>query len=122
MNQVKQLQRSMQSMTVGLRELIGGISDGVTQIASAAELCPLLRLLPINLTLGITQLCPLLRLLRSDWLLLGLAMWYQERLGILLSPTADFPLTPSYPVAPQPLGQHWWAVIPRPTPQAMRIP
>ncbi|MGU9818543.1 methyl-accepting chemotaxis protein [Pseudomonas sp. LF135] len=27
----------MQSMTVGLRELIGGISDGVTQIASAAE-------------------------------------------------------------------------------------
>ncbi|WP_410021905.1 MULTISPECIES: methyl-accepting chemotaxis protein [unclassified Pseudomonas] len=27
----------MQSMTTGLRELIGGISDGVTQIASAAE-------------------------------------------------------------------------------------
>jgi methyl-accepting chemotaxis protein len=29
--------RAMQSMTQGLRELIGGISDGVTQIASAAE-------------------------------------------------------------------------------------
>lgn len=27
----------MQRMTVSLRQLIGGISDGVTQIASAAE-------------------------------------------------------------------------------------
>ncbi|WP_294737759.1 methyl-accepting chemotaxis protein [uncultured Pseudomonas sp.] len=36
-DELGQLQRSMQSMTVGLRELIGGISDGVTQIASAAE-------------------------------------------------------------------------------------
>ena len=31
------LQRAMQGMTVGLRQLIGGISEGVTQIASAAE-------------------------------------------------------------------------------------
>ncbi|WP_437179486.1 methyl-accepting chemotaxis protein [Pseudomonas tehranensis] len=36
-DELGQLQRSMQSMTVGLRQLIGGISDGVTQIASAAE-------------------------------------------------------------------------------------
>jgi methyl-accepting chemotaxis protein len=31
------LQRSMQEMTLSLRQLISGISDGVTQIASAAE-------------------------------------------------------------------------------------
>ncbi|MGR3887183.1 HAMP domain-containing protein [Pseudomonas sp. 1152_12] len=36
-DELGQLQRAMQSMTIGLRELIGGISDGVTQIASAAE-------------------------------------------------------------------------------------
>ncbi|QVW23715.1 methyl-accepting chemotaxis protein [Pseudomonas hormoni] len=36
-DELGQLQRSMQRMTLGLRELIGGISDGVTQIASAAE-------------------------------------------------------------------------------------
>jgi methyl-accepting chemotaxis protein len=36
-DELGQLQRAMQNMTVGLRELIGGISDGVTQIASAAE-------------------------------------------------------------------------------------
>ena len=36
-DELGQLQRAMQSMTVGLRELIGGVSDGVTQIASAAE-------------------------------------------------------------------------------------
>ena len=36
-DELGQLQRSMQSMTQGLRELVGGISDGVTQIASAAE-------------------------------------------------------------------------------------
>ncbi|PTT96690.1 methyl-accepting chemotaxis protein, partial [Pseudomonas sp. HMWF031] len=36
-DELGQLQRAMQSMTQGLRELIGGISDGVTQIASAAE-------------------------------------------------------------------------------------
>jgi methyl-accepting chemotaxis protein len=36
-DELGQLQRAMQSMTLGLRELIGGISDGVTQIASAAE-------------------------------------------------------------------------------------
>ncbi|WP_347903369.1 methyl-accepting chemotaxis protein [Pseudomonas purpurea] len=36
-DELGQLQRAMQGMTVGLRELIGGISDGVTQIASAAE-------------------------------------------------------------------------------------
>ncbi|OYQ17653.1 methyl-accepting chemotaxis protein [Pseudomonas mandelii] len=36
-DELGQLQRSMQSMTLGLRELIGGISDGVAQIASAAE-------------------------------------------------------------------------------------
>lgn len=36
-DEMGQLQRSMQTMTVSLRELIGGISDGVTQIASAAE-------------------------------------------------------------------------------------
>ena len=32
-----QLQGSLQRMVIGLRQLIGGISDGVTQIASAAE-------------------------------------------------------------------------------------
>nr|WP_095148236.1 methyl-accepting chemotaxis protein [Pseudomonas sp. Irchel s3a18] len=36
-DELGQLQRAIQSMSVGLRELIGGISDGVTQIASAAE-------------------------------------------------------------------------------------
>jgi len=36
-DELGQLQRAMQSMTVGLRQLIGGISDGVTQIANAAE-------------------------------------------------------------------------------------
>ena len=36
-DELGQLQRAMQSMTLGLRDLIGGISDGVTQIASAAE-------------------------------------------------------------------------------------
>ncbi len=36
-DELGQLQRSMQHMTVSLRELIGGIGDGVTQIASAAE-------------------------------------------------------------------------------------
>ncbi|MET3050232.1 MULTISPECIES: methyl-accepting chemotaxis protein [Pseudomonas] len=36
-DELGQLQRSMQRMTVSLRELIGGIGDGVTQIASAAE-------------------------------------------------------------------------------------
>ncbi|SDS27884.1 methyl-accepting chemotaxis protein [Pseudomonas asplenii] len=36
-DELGQLQRAMQSMTVSLRKLIGGISDGVTQIASAAE-------------------------------------------------------------------------------------
>ncbi|MCP1453775.1 methyl-accepting chemotaxis protein [Pseudomonas kilonensis] len=36
-DELGQLQRAMQSMTVGLRQLIGGISDSVTQIASAAE-------------------------------------------------------------------------------------
>jgi len=36
-DELGQLQRAMQSMTLGLRELISGISDGVTQIASAAE-------------------------------------------------------------------------------------
>ncbi|AWY42351.1 HAMP domain-containing protein [Pseudomonas putida] len=36
-DELGQLQRSIQGMTQGLRELIGGISDGVTQIASAAE-------------------------------------------------------------------------------------
>ncbi|MBZ9784313.1 methyl-accepting chemotaxis protein [Pseudomonas sp. REP124] len=36
-DELGQLQRSIQGMTLGLRELIGGISDGVTQIASAAE-------------------------------------------------------------------------------------
>ncbi|AXP06587.1 methyl-accepting chemotaxis protein [Pseudomonas fluorescens] len=36
-DELGQLQRAMQSMTVGLRQLIGGISEGVTQIASAAE-------------------------------------------------------------------------------------
>ncbi|ROM77529.1 methyl-accepting chemotaxis protein [Pseudomonas brassicacearum] len=36
-DELGQLQRTMQSMTVGLRQLIGGISDSVTQIASAAE-------------------------------------------------------------------------------------
>ncbi|MBC3366484.1 methyl-accepting chemotaxis protein [Pseudomonas sp. SWRI154] len=36
-DELGQLQRAMQSMTVGLRHLIGSISDSVTQIASAAE-------------------------------------------------------------------------------------
>ncbi|KPA92396.1 methyl-accepting chemotaxis protein [Pseudomonas asplenii] len=36
-DELGQLQRAMQSMTISLRKLIGGISDGVTQIASAAE-------------------------------------------------------------------------------------
>jgi len=36
-DELGQLQSSIQRMTVSLRELIGGISDGVTQIASAAE-------------------------------------------------------------------------------------
>ncbi len=36
-DELGQLQRSMQGMTVSLRELIRGISMGVTQIASAAE-------------------------------------------------------------------------------------
>ncbi|MBA1204867.1 HAMP domain-containing protein [Pseudomonas capeferrum] len=36
-DEMGQLQASMQRMTLGLRELIGGIGDGVTQIASAAE-------------------------------------------------------------------------------------
>ena len=36
-DELGQLQRSMQRMTVSLRQLIGGIGDGVTQIASAAE-------------------------------------------------------------------------------------
>ncbi|NWA06709.1 methyl-accepting chemotaxis protein [Pseudomonas gingeri] len=36
-DELGQLQRAMHSMTVSLRKLIGGISDGVTQIASAAE-------------------------------------------------------------------------------------
>ncbi|VVN75311.1 Methyl-accepting chemotaxis protein McpQ [Pseudomonas fluorescens] len=35
-DELGQLQRAMQRMTVGLRELIGGIGEGVTQIASAA--------------------------------------------------------------------------------------
>ncbi|WP_028631950.1 methyl-accepting chemotaxis protein [Pseudomonas parafulva] len=36
-DELGQLQASVQRMTRGLRELIGGIGDGVTQIASAAE-------------------------------------------------------------------------------------
>ncbi|MCF1488863.1 methyl-accepting chemotaxis protein [Pseudomonas sp. AA27] len=36
-DELGQLQASMQRMTQALRELIGGIGDGVTQIASAAE-------------------------------------------------------------------------------------
>ena len=36
-DELGQLQQAMQRMTVSLRQLIGGISDGVTQIASAAE-------------------------------------------------------------------------------------
>ena len=36
-DELGQRQRAIQSMTLGLRELIGGISDGVRQIASAAE-------------------------------------------------------------------------------------
>ncbi|MFL6536212.1 MAG: methyl-accepting chemotaxis protein [Pseudomonas sp.] len=36
-DELGQLQRAMQGMTVGLRQLIGGIGEGVTQIASAAE-------------------------------------------------------------------------------------
>ena len=36
-DELGQLQASMQRMTLSLRELIGGIGDGVTQIASAAE-------------------------------------------------------------------------------------
>ena len=37
LDELGQLQVAIQRMTVNLRELIGGISDGVTQIASAAE-------------------------------------------------------------------------------------
>lgn len=36
-DELGQLQASIQKMTLGLRDLIGGISEGVTQIASAAE-------------------------------------------------------------------------------------
>lgn len=36
-DEMGQLQSSMQAMTVSLRELIGGIGDGVIQLASAAE-------------------------------------------------------------------------------------
>src|SRR5690606_19701909 len=36
-DELGKLQGSIQRMTVSLRELIGGIRDGVTQIASAAE-------------------------------------------------------------------------------------
>jgi methyl-accepting chemotaxis protein len=36
-DELGQLQAAIQRMTVGLRQLIGGISEGVTQIASAAE-------------------------------------------------------------------------------------
>ncbi|OCR26905.1 chemotaxis protein [Pseudomonas syringae] len=36
-DEMGQLQTSIQAMTVSLRDLIGGIGDGVTQIASAAE-------------------------------------------------------------------------------------
>ncbi|MBP0939679.1 methyl-accepting chemotaxis protein [Pseudomonas alliivorans] len=36
-DELGQLQNSMQAMTLSLRELIGGIGDGVSQIASAAE-------------------------------------------------------------------------------------
>ena len=36
-DELGQLQHSMQRMTVNLRQLIGGIGEGVTQIASAAE-------------------------------------------------------------------------------------
>ncbi|KPY59142.1 Methyl-accepting chemotaxis protein [Pseudomonas amygdali pv. sesami] len=36
-DEMGQLQGSMQTMTVSLRELVGGISEGVSQIASAAE-------------------------------------------------------------------------------------
>ena len=36
-DELGQLQQAVQGMTEGLRELIGGISEGVTQIASAAE-------------------------------------------------------------------------------------
>ena len=36
-DELGQLQSTLQRMVVSLRELIGGISDGVTQIASAAE-------------------------------------------------------------------------------------
>ncbi|WP_277961942.1 methyl-accepting chemotaxis protein [Pseudomonas sp. RIT-To-2] len=36
-DELGQLQNSLQRMTVGLRTLIGGISDGITQLASAAE-------------------------------------------------------------------------------------
>jgi methyl-accepting chemotaxis protein len=36
-DELGQLQQSMQRMTLALRGLVGGISDGVTQIASAAE-------------------------------------------------------------------------------------
>lgn len=36
-DEMGQLQQSMQTMTVSLRELIGGIGEGVSQIASAAE-------------------------------------------------------------------------------------
>jgi methyl-accepting chemotaxis protein len=36
-DELGELQRAMQRMTVSLRELVGGIGEGVTQIASAAE-------------------------------------------------------------------------------------
>ncbi|MCD5992290.1 methyl-accepting chemotaxis protein [Pseudomonas sp. CDFA 602] len=36
-DEMGELQTSMQAMTISLRELIGGIGDGVSQIASAAE-------------------------------------------------------------------------------------
>ncbi|WP_017903203.1 methyl-accepting chemotaxis protein [Pseudomonas asplenii] len=36
-DELGQLQKAMQGMTLNLRKLIGGIGDGVTQIASAAE-------------------------------------------------------------------------------------
>lgn len=36
-DELGQLQQSMQRMTLALRSLVGGITDGVTQIASAAE-------------------------------------------------------------------------------------
>ncbi|WP_409077483.1 HAMP domain-containing protein, partial [Pseudomonas syringae] len=36
-DELGKLQATIQRMTVSLRELVGGIRDGVTQIASAAE-------------------------------------------------------------------------------------